>query len=156
MQVVEQTTPAETPTSRSRRRRLPWSLIVAGVAIAAAVIYLVVANTGATAEYYMTIKELRACTSCASRTIRVAAVVAPNSIVRDATSQTVRFTVTDASESMPVAYGGVVPDIFGPGIQVVVAGRLDRSGVFQAQNLLAKCPSKFQSATPPPSGPGGQ
>jgi cytochrome c-type biogenesis protein CcmE len=151
MQVVEQTTPAETPTSRPRRRRVPWSLIVAGVAIAAAVLYLVVANTGATAEYYMTIKELHACTTCASRTIRVAAVVAPNSIVRDAKSQMVHFTVTDASESMPVSYSGVVPDIFGPGIQVVVEGRLDRAGVFQAQNLLAKCPSKFQSATPPPS-----
>ena len=44
-------------------------------------------------------------------------------------------------------YGGVVPDVFKPGIQVVVEGHLT-NGLFKASSLLAKCPSKFQSATP--------
>jgi cytochrome c-type biogenesis protein CcmE len=61
---------------------VPWSFVIAGAAIGAAVIYLVLANTGTAAEYYMTIKELRACTSCATRTVRVAGVVAPGSIMR--------------------------------------------------------------------------
>ncbi len=151
MQVVEHA-PVAHESPRPRRRKVPWSFVIAGVAIAAAVIYLVVANTGASAEYYMTIKELRSCTTCSSRVERVAAVVAPRSIVRDQKTQVIHFTVTDASESMPVTYGGVVPDIFAPGIQVVVEGHLDSSGVFQARNLLAKCPSKFQSATPSASG----
>ena len=150
MQVVEHVTPPQ--ATRPRRHKVPWSFLIAGVAIAAAVIYLIVANTGATAEYYLTIKELRGCTTCATRTVRVAGVVAPRSIVRDGQPQVVHFTMTDASESMPVVFGGVVPDIFAPGVQVVVEGHLDASGVFQARNLLTKCPSKFQSATPPPSG----
>lgn len=138
--------------ARPRRRKVPWSFLLAGLAIAGAVIYLVTANTSASAEYYMTIDQLHACTSCASRTIRVAGIVAPNSITRDERAQVIHFTIAEQAQAMPVVYGGVVPDIFRPGIQVVVEGRVV-NGVFQAQNLLAKCPSKFQSATPPASAP---
>ncbi|MBO0782638.1 MAG: cytochrome c maturation protein CcmE, partial [Ktedonobacteraceae bacterium] len=60
----------------------------------------------------------------------------------------ITFTVIDGNQTMNVAYSGVVPDIFRPGIQVVVEGRYSGQGPFQAQTLLAKCPSKFQSATP--------
>jgi cytochrome c-type biogenesis protein CcmE len=133
---------------------VPWSFVIAGVAIGAAVLYLVLANTGTTAEYYMTIKELRACTSCSARAVRVAGVVAPGSIMRNEKPLAVHFTMTDSAQSMPVVYGGVVPDIFQPGVQVVVEGHLDSAGVFQASNLLTKCPSKFQSATPPASNSG--
>ena len=150
MQAESVALPSATPLPRkSRRRGLPLSFIIAGVAIIGAVLYLVIANTGASAQYYMSIRELRACTTCATRTIRVAGNVQAGSIVRDDKSQMVRFTIVDGSESMPVVYSGVVPDIFRSGVQVVVEGKLNSQGVFQAQNLLAKCPSKFQSATPP-------
>ncbi len=131
-----------------RRRKVPWSFILAGLAVAGAVVYLIFANTSATAAYYMTVSELRACHVCATRTVRVAGVVAAGSIARDDQTQTVRFTVTQGQDTLPVTYNGVVPDIFRPGITVVVEGRLQSSGVFDAQTLLAKCPSRFQSATP--------
>jgi cytochrome c-type biogenesis protein CcmE len=133
-----------------------WSFVVAGAAIAGAILYLVIANTGASARYYMTVGELRACGSCGSQTVRVAGTVENGSIARDAATQTVRFTIGDgtAASGLKVVYGGVVPDVFNSGVQVVVEGHLDR-GVFQASSLLAKCPSKFQSATPGASGAGG-
>lgn len=151
---IEHATPMRTP--RSRRRKLPWGFLIAGIAIAGAVVYLVLANTSASAEYYMTIGELHHCApTCDSRSVRVAGWVVPNSIQRDEKTQVVHFTVTDTqsagSPSMVVAYGGVVPDIFKSGIQVVVEGHVV-NGTFQANNLLAKCPSKFQSATPNASG----
>lgn len=150
MQVESLARASATPLPRkNRRRRLPLGFIVAGVAIIGAVLYLVIANTSASAQYYMSIRELRACTTCSTRTIRVAGNVQAGSIVRDEKTQVVRFTIMDGSESMPVVYGGVVPDIFRSGVQVVVEGKINGLGVFQAQNLLAKCPSKFQSATPP-------
>ena len=139
----------ESPRPR-RRRKLPLAFIIAGLAIAAAVAYLVIANTGASAEYYMTIRQLHACSSCSTQNVRVAGIVAPN-VVRDDKTQIVHFTITDSGDSMPVVYSGIVPDIFRPGIQVVVEGHLV-DGVFRAQNLLAKCPSKFQSATPGAAG----
>src|SRR5215470_15355220 len=134
-------------TRPPRRRKLSWSFLIAGLAIAGAVIYLVVANTQASAAYYMTVKELRACTSCADRTVRVAGTVAPGTIQRTSTSQTVKFTVADGNLLMPVVYSGIVPDVFKDNVQVVVEGEL-QNGVFHADTLLAKCPSKFQAATP--------
>lgn len=137
----------------ARRRKVPWSFVVAGLAIAAAVVYLIMANTTATAAYYMTVNELRACHQCATRTVRVAGIVEAGSIVRDDKTQLVRFSITQQQDALPVTYSGVVPDIFRPGIQVVVEGKLLPSGVFDAQTLLAKCPSKFQAATPGASQP---
>lgn len=148
---VERTTSATTSAStrqRARRRKLPLSFVLAGAAIAGAILYLVLANTGASAEYYLTIGELRACKTCGAQAVRVAGQVAAKSVARDAKGQVARFTITDQGQSLPVAYGGIVPDVFRPGITVVVEGRVAADGVFHAQTLLAKCPSKFQSATP--------
>ena len=49
----------------------------------------------------------------------------------------------DATAAIPVEYTGTLPDIFRPGITVVVEGRLGADGVFHARTLLAKCPSRF-------------
>lgn len=131
-----------------KRRRLPLSFILAGIAILGAVLYLVFANTQANAVYYMTVPELKHCTTCTVQAVRVAGVVEAGSVARDDARQMLNFTITDGKQLLPVTYTGVVPDIFRPGIQVVVEGHYTGQGPFQAQTLLAKCPSKFQSATP--------
>ena len=132
------------------RRRLPLSFIIGGLAILAAVIYLVYANTQATALYYMTVSELKHCTICTTQSVRVAGVVQQGSIVRDDQKQLVTFVIAQGGQQLAVSYSGVVPDIFRPGIEVVVEGHYTGQGPFQAQNLLAKCPSKFQAVTPTP------
>jgi cytochrome c-type biogenesis protein CcmE len=139
----------EVDTPAPRRRRLRWSFVAAGLAVAAAVAYLIYANTTTSAAYYMTVKELRGCHDCAGRIVRVAGTVQPGTVARDDQTQTVRFTIDDGQNTLPVTYSGIVPDIFRPGVTVVVEGTLPAAaGVFHASTLLTKCPSKFQSATP--------
>src|SRR5947209_18732146 len=140
--------PTEEKIPSRRRKRLPLSFIIGGLAILAAVIYLVYANTQANAVYYLTVSELKHCTTCTTQSVRVAGVVQQGSIVRDDQKQTMRFVITQGGQSLPVMYSGVVPDIFRAGIEVVVEGHYTGQGPFQAQTLLAKCPSKFQAATP--------
>ena len=106
------------------------------------------ANTQANAVYYMNVNELKSCTICTTQSVRVAGVVQAGSIVRDDQKQTVSFVMTDSGQSLRVIYSGIVPDIFQPGITVVVEGHYTGHGPFQAQTLLTKCPSKFQAATP--------
>jgi cytochrome c-type biogenesis protein CcmE len=120
------------------------------VAILGAIIYLVSANTRTDAVYYMTVPELSHCSICTTQAVRVAGIVQSGSIQRNQQTQTVTFKMSDGHQALPVTYTGVVPDIFRPGIQVVVEGHYPGQGTFQAQTLLAKCPSKFQSATPTP------
>ncbi|HEY6410516.1 MAG TPA: cytochrome c maturation protein CcmE [Ktedonobacteraceae bacterium] len=143
-------TPTEEHVPLRPRRRLPLSFIFGGLAILAAVIYLVYANTQANAVYYMTVSELEHCTICTTQSVRVAGVVQQGSIVRDDQKQLVSFVIAQGGKQLAVSYSGVVPDIFRPGIEVVVEGHYTGQGPFQAQNLLAKCPSKFQAATPKP------
>ena len=136
---------------RPHLRRLPWSFVLAGVVILAAVAYLIFANTQSNAAYDMTVSQLRQCTSCSTQAVRVEGMVLKGSIQRDEATQRLAFLISDGSQNLSVAYTGVVPDIFNAGIQVVVEGHYTgQSSSFQAQTLLTKCPSKFTAATPTP------
>jgi cytochrome c-type biogenesis protein CcmE len=50
----------------------------------------------------------------------------------------VRFVVADDGATLPVAYKGILPDLFREGQGVVAEGALDSSGVFRADTVLAK------------------
>ncbi len=149
MQAVVTALEDEPKTARPRRR-LPMSFLLAGIAILGAVLYLVYANTQANAVYYMTVSELKHCTICTTQSVRVAGVVQSGSVMRNDQKELITFVIADSNQTLSVLYSGVVPDIFRPGIQVVVEGHYTGQGPFQATTLLAKCPSKFQSATPTP------
>ena len=120
---------------------LKW--LALGAVVAACLGYLVVSATGSSAEYYQTIGEMRS--HPASGDVRVLGTV-QDDVVRTDGGLHVRFTAADAGRTMPVDYRGAVPDIFKPGVQVVVDGRLGSDGVFHARTLEAKCPSRFSSA----------
>jgi cytochrome c-type biogenesis protein CcmE len=127
--------------------------VVAGVVLLAAVGYLIFNSVSTSAEYYLTVGELKAkAPAVYSQNVRVAGIVEADSIVKDARAGTLQFTAEDSSGKLPVLYkGGVVPDIFGPGIQVVVEGKYAPDGTFQASNLLAQCPSRYEDSVQPPA-----
>ncbi len=109
----------------------------------------------ATFVYYQTLGEFRA-NGSPGEAARVHGYVAEGSIERDVAAQTVRFLVQEtpphaggtAQGAMPVVYTSLeVPDLFKDGAEVVVEGRLQSDRSFEATNLLAKCPSKFEGAT---------
>ena len=51
--------------------------------------------------------------------------------------KTVTFSVTDGGATVPVAYTGILPDLFGEGQGMVATGSLV-TGTFQATEILAK------------------
>jgi cytochrome c-type biogenesis protein CcmE len=112
--------------------------------VAACVGYLIYSATGGSAEYYLTVSQLRS--QAVSGDVRVAGVVQTD-VQKSQGGLHVTFTEKDGTASMPVDYTGTLPDIFRPGITVVTEGRLGSDGVFHATTLLAKCPSRF-STTP--------
>ena len=143
--------PAAAPRRGIRRQR---RLLVGGCIVLAALAYLAFTVTRASAVYYLTVPELYAKGVAAEqRPVRVSGVVDAGSIERDPNSFVTRFTASDAGGSLPVSYQGPVPDIFQPGIQVVVEGKLGSDGVFHASSLLTKCPAHFQAATPQAQAP---
>jgi cytochrome c-type biogenesis protein CcmE len=127
--------------------RLGW--VVVSVAVALCVGYLVFTATRTTAMYYRTIAEARRDIN-ASSDVRVLGVV-QNNVTHFDNGNAVRFTAGAGRDSMTVEYWGPLPDIFRPGIQVVMDGHMRGDGVFEARTVLAKCPSRFASATNPSS-----
>jgi cytochrome c-type biogenesis protein CcmE len=51
---------------------------------------------------------------------------------------TVHFVITDRAQDIPVAYTGILPDLFKEGKGVVAQGKLEADGVFHASEVLAK------------------
>jgi cytochrome c-type biogenesis protein CcmE len=71
------------------------------------------------------------------RRFRLGGMVRPGSVVRG-DRLAVRFDVTDGNATLPVAYQGMLPDLFREGQGVVTEGAIDQSGVFRADTVLAK------------------
>ena len=69
--------------------------------------------------------------------IRLGGLVKPGSLTRGE-NLSVRFEVTDGNKAVAVAYTGILPDLFREGQGVVTEGALDASGLFRADNVLAK------------------
>ncbi len=70
--------------------------------------------------------------------IRAGGMVLEGSIKRDESSLLVIFEVTDYNASIPVAFTGILPDLFREGQGIVAMGRMDGDGIFQADEVLAK------------------
>ncbi|WP_079435553.1 cytochrome c maturation protein CcmE [Zoogloea sp. LCSB751] len=70
------------------------------------------------------------------RAFRIGGLVKEGSLQR--TDITARFVVTDTAKEIPVAYTGILPDLFSEGKGVVAQGALGADGKFTATEVLAK------------------
>ena len=71
------------------------------------------------------------------RRFRLGGMVRQGSVVRGDNLK-VSFDVTDGDKTLPVAFQGILPDLFREGQGIVAEGALDASGVFKADTVLAK------------------
>ena len=81
----------------------------------------------------------------APRTVQVMGALEKGTSHYDATSKTLHFTLLDMNTKEPiaVAYTDVKPANFEDAVSIVAIGRYE-NGVFAAEKLLVKCPSKYQ------------
>jgi len=74
--------------------------------------------------------------------IRLGGIVQPGS-VQKGQNLAIRFEVTDGNRSVPVAFTGILPDLFREGQGVVTEGKVDANGLFVATSVLAKHDEKY-------------
>ena len=148
--------------------------MIGGLLIIAAVVYLIVSSIQSTGQYFLTVKELKEKGSAiVGRDVRVSGAVMGDSIQYDANTLTLRFTVANTpgdqkevdrlgglaavlhqavtdpkAERMQIVYKGVKPDLLRNEAQAIMTGKMGEDGVFYAQELLLKCPTKYQDAVP--------
>jgi len=123
--------------------------LVAGAFILSAISYLMFSGIDESMVYYYTVSEfMEKSEDLSDRGIRVSGHVSPGTIVSDTTQAKVEFTVfeRESGSTLPVVYQGIIPDTFKDNAEVVVEGRYHTEGnLFEANVLLAKCPSKYEA-----------
>jgi cytochrome c-type biogenesis protein CcmE len=165
--------PGSRPASGGRTK-----FIIGGVLMLAAVAYLIVSSTQAAAQYFLTVDELEAkAASLGSRSVKVSGAVVGDTITYDAQSLTLGFTIANVpgdikeieasgglaaaleaavmnpdAARMRVVYIGPKPDLMRDQAQAILTGHMGEDGIFYADEVLLKCPTRYESALPDQSG----
>ncbi|MFO3798074.1 MAG: cytochrome c maturation protein CcmE [Anaerolineales bacterium] len=148
--------------------------VFGGLLILAAVVYLIFSSTIAGAEYFMTVDELKAKgNTVIGKNLRISGAVIGDTIQYDPQTLTLTFQVAhvpgDNKEieaqgglakvlhdavvdptrhRMKVVYVGPKPDLLRNEAQAIMTGHLGEDGIFYADELLLKCPTRYEEAVP--------
>jgi cytochrome c-type biogenesis protein CcmE len=162
----------EMEQSGSNANRMKF--IIGGSLIIAAIVYLIISSTRASAQYFLTIEELNEKgTAAQGRELRISGAVIGDSIEYNPENLELKFVVAhipgDNKEiealgglgqvlhlavndpdrpRLQVIYNDVKPDLLRHEAQAIMTGRLGDDGVFYADELLLKCPTKYEEAVP--------
>lgn len=166
---MEQTTTLESSSSAGRMK-----FLIGGLLIVAAVIYLIISSTQASAQYFLTVDELLAKGGeVQGRDLRISGAVLGDSIRYDQKTLNLSFTIAsipgdnkeieaqgglaavlhqaviDPNRSrLQVVYNGPMPDLLRNEAQAIITGKMGEDGIFYAEELLLKCPTKYEDAVP--------
>ena len=149
-------------------------LIIGIVIIIAAVVYLIASSTLSQSQYFLTVEELQSNQAeYVGKNVRMSGAVLGDTIEYDPQTLELTFQVAQIPgdhrvieqmggmsvvlaqaahdptlPKMTVHYVGPRPDLLKDEAQAIITGSLDENGIFQASELLMKCPSKYQSELP--------
>jgi cytochrome c-type biogenesis protein CcmE len=152
--------------------------VIGGIFILGAVVFLIWSSTAASAEYFLTIDELNAKGSnIVDKNLRVSGAVIGDTIQYDAPNLTLTFEVAhvpadnaeletegglavalhdavmDPSRArIKVVYVGPKPDLLRNEAQAIMTGHMGADGTFYAEELLLKCPTRYEQAVPEQAG----
>ena len=119
---------------KPRHKRL--AAVAAGVAALGVATALILNAFQSNLVFFYTPSQIAANEAPQGKSFRIGGMVETGSVKRDGVE--VRFVVTDLTKNVPVAYTGILPDLFREGKGVVAQGQLGADGVFRAREVLAK------------------
>jgi len=146
-----------------------WKFMVGGVLILGAIAYLVVSSTLMGAQFFITVDEVVSDPSYIGQEVRISGAVIGDTIeqntvfVSERQRNAITFTITHIPEEfdnlaealhqsvsnpdatrLQIYYEGPMPDLLQHEAQAILTGALGEDGVFYANELLLKCPSRFE------------
>jgi cytochrome c-type biogenesis protein CcmE len=164
------------PIEAEPRKGSPLKFIIGGVVIVAAIVYLMVSSLEANVQYFLTVDEVvekQQDRDLVGMNIRISGAVLGDSIEYDMDTLELTFTIVhvpadnelvaeegglagalhnavmDPTRSkLKIVYSGPMPDLLQNEAQAILTGQLLASGVFEADELLLKCPTKYEGNVP--------
>ena len=122
-----------------KQRRLYFVLL--GMAALGAAVALVLTAISDSLVYFYSPTDIVSQRIPEGRRMRIGGLVENGSVQKD--GKMVNFKITDITNTVPVAYTGILPDLFREGQGVVVEGRIEKDGRFHASEVLAKHDEKY-------------
>jgi cytochrome c-type biogenesis protein CcmE len=148
--------------------------ILGGAFILAAVVYLIYSSTQASAQYFYTVDQVKVeGASAVGKSLRLSGAVLGDTIQYDASTLTLTFDIAHVSgdnseieaqgglaevlyqavndptrQRVTVVYVGPKPDLLRGEAQAIMTGQVGEDGIFYADELLLKCPTKYEQAVP--------
>ncbi|MCH7663019.1 MAG: cytochrome c maturation protein CcmE [Chloroflexi bacterium] len=145
-----------------------------GLVILSAVVYLIVSSTLTGAQFFLTVEELiERSDSLLGKPIQVTGAVIEDTIEYDAENLILKFTIVhmpadnallneeggladalhaavedESRQRLEIVYYGVKPDLLQHEAQAIMSGTLGDDGLFYADELLLKCPTRYEEALP--------
>jgi len=148
-------------------------IIIGGILLTVAFTILIISATKNTAAFYLSVNELQGSSEqYIGKNLRVSGAVLGTSISYSPETEQLYFTIVHIPEddeiqttvameailhaavnnpesaTLDVIYDGPRPEMLKDESQAIVTGTLNEEGVFVAEELLLKCPSKYEEAAP--------
>jgi len=164
------------PIEAEPRKGNSLKFVIGGIVIVAAIVYLMVSSLQANVQYFLTVDEVlekQNAGELTGRNIRLSGAVLGESIQYDMDTLELRFTIVhvpadiklvedegglaaalhkaamDPTRSqLEVVYYGAKPDLLQNEAQAILTGELIADGIFEADELLLKCPTKYEGSVP--------
>jgi cytochrome c-type biogenesis protein CcmE len=119
--------------------------VVGGVFVAVVIGLLIATSFSGSATDYLTVAQVKALEPEQPRNSRVAGAIVPDSVNWNTRELLLTFVIEDETGQLPIAYHGPQPDMLVDAVEAVAIGKYDATvHVFEAEELLMKCPSKYE------------
>ncbi|MCK4489505.1 MAG: cytochrome c maturation protein CcmE [Anaerolineales bacterium] len=164
------------PIEAHPRKGNPLKFIIGGSVIVAAIIYLIVSSLSANVQYFLTVEEIltkQLAGELTGRNVRASGAVLGDSIQYNMDTLELSFTIVHVPGDnllleeegglaralhnavmdpnrprLDVIYYGPIPDLLKNEAQAIITGEVLASGVFEADEILLKCPTKYEGSVP--------
>jgi cytochrome c-type biogenesis protein CcmE len=124
--------------------RVALKIAIASVVFIGAISYLAYAGAKQAWVYHLTVDQFTTSPQYKTQRVRLCGTVCKDHFNSSPAQLTATFALKGTTSDVPIEYHGVIPDLFQAGRDVVIEGRLDTAGVFQADVLMTKCASKYE------------
>ncbi|HEY4688441.1 MAG TPA: cytochrome c maturation protein CcmE [Anaerolineae bacterium] len=135
--------------------------LLGGALVLMAVAVIIAQGLAAGAQYFFTISQLREkAAEFQDQSVRISGAVIGDSIAYDAASGRLEFDIVDAVEMngrfepiagqtpLRIVYDDPRPELLQDQAQAIVTGKLSADGTFHADELLLKCPTRYEEEFP--------
>ena len=118
--------------------------LIGGLVVVTVLVVLLATSFSGSTSDYLTIAQVKALGAEQARNSRVAGAIVPDSVDWKTRELHLTFQIEDETGTLSISYHGPQPDMLVDAVEAVVIGKYDPSvQVFEAEELLMKCPSKY-------------